>query len=85
MTDIEFIVRRHLCEVVQRPASEAASLSLDDDLIFDFGLASLDLIVLISGVCETAHVPLTQFGEDDLAKLRSGRDIVNLLVPKVSA
>ncbi|KVN38568.1 hypothetical protein WJ63_00815 [Burkholderia pyrrocinia] len=85
MSDIETIVRHHLCEVVGRPESEAASLPLDDDLTYDFGLASLELIVLMSGVCETARVPLTEFGEDDLAKLRTGRDIVNLLATKVPA
>ncbi|KWA85854.1 hypothetical protein WL29_12800 [Burkholderia ubonensis] len=85
MTDIESIVRRHLCEVAGRPASDAARLPLDDDLTFDFGLASLELIVLLSGVCDTARVPLTEFGEDDLAKLRTGRDIVNLLAAKVHA
>ncbi|MEX3628171.1 MAG: acyl carrier protein [Burkholderia sp.] len=82
MSEIETIVRRHLGETAGRDSEAAATLPLEADLVYDLGLNSLDLIVLMSTVCESAGVPLTEFTEDDLAALRSGADIVKLLSSK---
>ncbi|MGS0981237.1 phosphopantetheine-binding protein [Burkholderia glumae] len=82
MSEIETIVRRHLAEAAGKDAAGAAALPLDADLVYDLGLTSLDLIVLMSTVCESAGVPLTEFTEDDLAALRGARDIVGLLSSK---
>jgi acyl carrier protein len=53
--------------------------------MYGYGLASLDLIMLMTSVCSDAGVPLTRFDEEDIARLRTPSDIVNLLTTKVSA
>jgi len=85
VSGIETIVRDRLCQSLSKPAEEAASLDMKAALGDDFGLASLDLIMLMTAVCNEAGVPLTSLGEEDLARLRTPADIVSLLSAKAAA
>jgi acyl carrier protein len=82
MSSIESIVRKHLCKSLKRSPEEEAALNLDDDLVYEYGLASLDRIVLMTSVCGEANVSLAEFGEDDIAQLRTPRGIIELLASK---
>lgn len=85
MSDIETIVRRSLCETLKRPPEQAGALDMGASLVYEYGLASLDLVVLMTAVCAAAAVPLTAFTEDDIAKVATPADIVNLLGEKSMA
>jgi acyl carrier protein len=82
MKSVESIVRENLCKSLKRNPAEAAELNLDDNLVYDFGMASLDLIVLMTSVCGEAQVSLSEFGEDDIGRLSTPRGIIELLVSK---
>jgi acyl carrier protein len=85
VSDIETIVRQRLCAVLERPAEQSASLNLEEDLSYGYGLGSLDLIMMMSSVCSDAGVPLTELSEDDIGRLRTPADIVSLLTSKMPA
>lgn len=85
MSNIETIVRLNICNSLQKPAEESGQLDMDASLVYEYGLGSLDLIMLMSAVCTEADVPLTELSEDDVAKLRTPADIVNLLTSKIPA
>lgn len=85
MSHIETIVRESLCKTLKRPPSQADELKLEESLAYAYGLTSLDLIMLMTAVCSTAGVPLTEFTEDDIAQVRTPADIVNLLRAKAPA
>lgn len=82
MTDIERIVRERLCTTLNRSSDTCGLLDLDHSLGSEYGLSSLDLIVLMSSVCDEAEVPLTALSEDDIAALQTPSDIVSLLASK---
>ncbi|HEV7372765.1 hypothetical protein [Arenibaculum sp.] len=84
MKEIEKIVRQRLSKAVN-DQDEGRSLNLDDELGDGYGLGSLDLIMLMSSVCSDAGVPLTELSEDDIARLRTPSDIVDLLTAKTPA
>lgn len=83
MSNIETIVRERLCKVLEKPSEQSASLNLDEDLVYGYGLGSLDLIMMMSSVCSDAGVPLTELSEDDISRLRTPSDIVGLLTSKM--
>lgn len=84
MKEIEKIVRQRLSKAVNGQ-DEGRGLNLDDELGDGYGLGSLDLIMLMSSVCSDAGVPLTELSEDDIARLRTPSDIVELLTTKTPA
>jgi len=85
MSRIETIVRRCLCLTLKRPVDQVELLNLDEDLMYGFGLTSVDRIMLMTSVCADAGVQLTHFNEDDIGQLRTPSDIVMLLTSKVPA
>jgi acyl carrier protein len=85
MNNIEQIVRQALCGVLKRPESESQAIQLDSDLQYDYGLSSLELIMMMTSLCKEVGVALTDFNEDDLAGLRRPSDLVNLLTAKAVA
>jgi acyl carrier protein len=85
VNNVEMIVRRCLCQTLSRPETEADRLDLAQHLKLDYGLASLDLIVLMTSVCTAAEVPLTEFSEDDISTIQTPVDIVALLSRKSAA
>lgn len=82
MKNHEGTVRDNLCRLLNRSPGEAQLLNLDADLVYDFGLTSLDMIMMMTSICESAGIALTEFGEEDLARLRTPRDVIDLLSAK---
>ncbi len=82
MSDIEAIVRERLSKALNRNPDQGRLLNLDDSLGLEYGLSSLDLIVLMSSVCTDAEVPLTDLSEDDIGALQTPSDIVSLLTSR---
>lgn len=82
MSDIETIVRERLCKTLNRSSDHGSLLNLDESLGLEYGLSSLDLIVLMSSVCTDVDVPLTELSEDDIGALQTPSDIVSLLASK---
>jgi acyl carrier protein len=85
MSSVEMIVRERLCKTLKRPPDQLAFLNLSEDLVYGYGLASLDLIMLMTAVCSDAGVALTEFTEEDISRLRTASDIVKLLASKTPA
>ena len=82
MSNIEPAVREALSSTLRRPPAEAPTLDLGLNLKFDYGLSSLDLIMMMTAVCGQTGVPLTAFDEDEIAGLETPGDIVRLLKSK---
>ena len=75
MKDAESVIRKCLCDVVEgalRPESVDMSCSLVDH----YGVTSLQMVMLMTSVCEDADVPLTSFTERDIAAIRTPNDMV---------
>jgi len=85
VNNIETIVRLNICNSLQKPVEESGHLDMDRSLVYEYGIGSLDLIMLMSAVCTEADVPLTELSEDDITKLRTPADIVSLLTSKIPA
>lgn len=85
MTKLETIVGLNLAKTLKKPDEAATELDLDEDLMYGYGLTSLDMIMLMSNTCSDAGVPLTEFTEEDISRMRTPRDIVSLLSTKVAA
>lgn len=79
MSKIESIVREHLCKALARPTDQGNLLNLNENLGLGYGLSSLDLIMLMSGICTDAAIPLTELSENDIGALHTPSDIVQLL------
>jgi acyl carrier protein len=82
VSNIEPAVREALSSTLKRPPADAPKLDLGLNLKFDYGLSSLDLIMMMSAVCNQTGVPLTAFDEDEIADLQTPGDIVQLLQSK---
>jgi acyl carrier protein len=85
MSDIEAMVRQALGETGVHAGQKFRRFVLTDDLRYGYGLTSLDLIMLLSALCEQAGIDLAKLDEDDIGGLHTPADIVNLLSTKVSA
>lgn len=85
MSNVESIVRLNLRNSSPKWADEGSPLNMEGSLAHEYGLGSLDLIMLMSAVCREADVPLTELSEDDIARLRTPADIVGLLTSKIPA
>lgn len=77
-TDLEGIVRDRVAQVVDDVTPD--ELDLTADLADEYGLTSLNKVLLLTGVCDDADVSLSHFTEQDLATMRTAGDIVAALV-----
>jgi hypothetical protein len=82
--DVERAAREHFLRVI---ASDDApeDLDLDLDMNQEYGLTSLNKVLFLTSVCETAGVPLTAFTEQDLAGMRTLRDVTEALARNVGS
>ena len=76
-TDLEAIVRDRVTQVVDDVT--AGELDLTADLAYDYGLTSLNKVLLLTSVCDDAAVELSHFTEHDLAAMRSAGDVIAAL------
>ena len=73
---IEQAVRSHLQRLLHKHQND--SIDFDAHLFDELGLTSINLVVLMTSLCEDLDVSLFEFTEADLARLKRPRDIVDL-------
>lgn len=72
---VEEAARDRLAESVDDVA--AADIDLDRSMADDYGLTSLNKVLLLTSLCEDTGVGLGSFTEHDLARMRTLRDVVD--------
>lgn len=75
MRDLESKVKQNLARLVDIDVDE---IDIDTKLSDDYGLTSLNLVVLVTTLCEETDVPLFKFTDDDVASLKTSRDVIKL-------
>jgi hypothetical protein len=64
---------------VMASADEAGDYDLDLDMAEDYGLTSIDKVIFLNSVCDASGVAVSGFTDEDLADLRSLRDVIEAL------
>jgi acyl carrier protein len=77
MVDMEQLVRRCLCDVMDGADLRPESLDLSRGLFDHYGLTSLNMVMLMTAVCEEGGIPLTAFTDRDIAGFKTPQDIVD--------
>jgi acyl carrier protein len=57
----------------------AAELDVDRDMANDYGLTSLNKVLLLTSVCDDAAVSVSHFTEEDVAGMRTLRSVIDAL------
>ncbi len=78
MSSLQSIVARNLARLLDPAVAEADGVDLDADLFARYGLTSLNMVLLMTSICEETGTPLFNFTDKDIAKLRTPRDVVAL-------
>jgi acyl carrier protein len=78
MCEVERIVREGFARVLNEPELQPGRIDIDREMS-DYGLTSLNKILLITSVCDEAQVDLFHFTEHDLARMRTPRDVIEAL------
>lgn len=76
--DMENAAREALSAVLD-PEVAPQDLDLDADMAGAYGLTSLNKVLFLTEVCETAEVDLANFTEHDLAEMRTLRTVAESL------
>src|SRR5262249_23047584 len=71
---VEDAARVRLAESVEDVA--AADIDLDRNMADEYGLTSLNKVLLLTTLCEDTGVGVGSFTEQDLARMRTLRDVV---------
>ncbi|WP_375414836.1 phosphopantetheine-binding protein [uncultured Bradyrhizobium sp.] len=79
MNPIETVVAQDLVRLTPATAHSADVIDLDAHLYDYYGLTSLNMMLLMTSVCEKTKTALIHFTEDDIAGLQTPRDIVSLI------
>ena len=75
MSDLQSIVKRNLAELLD---IDIDRIALDASLSDEYGLTSLNLVVLVTTLCDETGTPVFNFTDEDIANLRTPRDVVTL-------
>jgi acyl carrier protein len=78
-TELEAIVRGRVVDVLGDVTPE--ELDPTANLADEYGLTSLNKVLLITSACDEAGIALSHFTEQDLAAMRTTDDIVAALAP----
>jgi acyl carrier protein len=78
VNDIAAIVQRCYRELLG-PARRDRALDLRRRLFEDDGLSSLQLVTLVTTVCDEAGLPLTTLTEQDIARMKTPGDIIAIV------
>ena len=76
-TEIEALVLEHLERVL--PDLPPEGVELDGDLVADYGLSSLNRVLLLTSVCAAADVDLGAFTAEQVATLATPREVAEAL------
>lgn len=74
---LEGTARDHLAHLLDGVAP--GDIDLDRDMADDYGLTSLNKVLLLTSVCGHAGIDLAHFTELDLARMRTLRDVTDAL------
>lgn len=76
-TDLEALVRDRVAHVL--PDVPPAELDMAADLADQYGLTSLNKVLLVMSACDESGVDVGHFTEQDIAAIRSGADLAAAL------
>ncbi|MCF2528818.1 acyl carrier protein [Yinghuangia soli] len=76
--DVETAAREQFSAVLTRDVAPA-SLDLDADMAGSYALTSLNKVLFLTELCEATGVDLAHFTEEDLAEMRTLRDVTEAL------
>ncbi|MEN3584841.1 MULTISPECIES: acyl carrier protein [unclassified Streptomyces] len=82
--ELETTAREQFSAVLTYPV-EPTALDLDADMVGRYALTSLNKVLFLTELCERAKVDLGHFTEDDLAGMRTLRDVVDALARHADA
>ena len=77
--DVARIVAGHLARILGREPPDVDTIDPDAGLFEHYGLTSLNMVILMTSVCEDTGTPMFAFTETDIARLRTPRDVVDLI------
>ena len=75
MNEIQSAVERNLAKLLD---IDVDRITLDADLFEAYGLTSLNLVLLITSLCEETGIPVFNFTDKDISNLKTPRDVVTL-------
>lgn len=78
--DLERSAREHLARVLDGEVPPDG-IDLDEDLSDGYGLTSLNKVLFLTSLCEDTGVGLDRFTEQDVARMRTLRDVATALGP----
>ncbi|MBR1217843.1 hypothetical protein JQ557_07575 [Bradyrhizobium sp. U87765 SZCCT0131] len=78
MNSFQQVVTQDLARLVSPPI-EASAVDLDAELYGHYGLSSLNMVLLMTSVCDRTGTAMMHLTEEDIADLRTPRDIIALL------
>ncbi|MGH3738308.1 MAG: acyl carrier protein [Micromonosporaceae bacterium] len=79
-SEIERAAREHLTRVVDSGVA-ADAIDPDLDLADGYGLTSLNKVLFLTALCEDAGIALSHFTEQDVAGMRTLRQVTGALRP----
>jgi len=79
MPNIEQLVRDSFVDVLNEPDLQSGGLNIDRDMADEYGLTSLNKILLITSICDEAQIDLRHFTEHDLADMRTLREVIDAM------
>lgn len=75
---LERAARDHLTRVLDSEVAPDA-IDLDVDLVDGYGLTSLNKVLFLTSLCEDAKIALSNLTEQDVARMRTLRDVTSAL------
>ncbi|WP_025617495.1 hypothetical protein [Salinispora cortesiana] len=82
LPELEVTAREQFAAVLTHDVAPAA-LDLDADMVGHYALTSLNKVLFLTELCETTKVDLANFTEDDLAGMRTLRDVTDAIARHV--
>jgi hypothetical protein len=82
--ELEATAREQFSAVLAHDVDPAA-LDLDADMVGRYALTSLNKVLFLTELCETTKVDLANFTEQDLAGMRTLRDVTTALARHTGA
>lgn len=76
--NLERAARDHLTRVLDTELAPDA-IDLDVDLVDGYGLTSLNKVLFLTSLCEDAKIALSHLTEQDVARMRTLRDVTSVL------
>lgn len=75
MNDLELIVKNNFVRLID---IDKDRIDIDSNFFDDYGLTSLNLVILITNICEETDTPVFKFTDNDIANLRTLRDVATM-------